>query len=479
VTPTSGLGRTLTGVATATLLISALWGCGSERGADDGSNSSSGNDAGHSASASGGSLNIGGSSLQGNEGDGVGDTCAGERVSAKPIPLDMFLMVDVSGSMLAPTESDPNTTKWQAVQRALESFFMDPDSSGIGVGLQFFPHRHPDAPASCTTHQACGDFGPCLLSICWNFEGVAPCASDADCGIFGPCITFGECELDRDYQCPVVGANCNAPPGVGALGECLPAAPSLCLSPTDCRPATYAAPVAPVAELPGAQASLLDAVAQALPKDENLTPTGAALDGAIQGARTHVAAHPDRQVVTVLATDGLPTQCEPLEIPDVAALARSAAGATPSIPTFVIGVIGPEEPDAPENLDAIALAGGTQTAFIIDTQANVAEQFGAALAEIRAARLACEFAIPEADGGRAVDYDRVNVEFTDGNGRHAVYYVESAAGCDSADGGWFYDTDPRVEAPSRIVACPVTCSAFADKTASSVEIKLGCRTVVK
>jgi len=58
--------------------------------------------------------------------------------------------------------------------------------------------------------------------------------------------------------------------------------------------------------------------------------------------------------------------------------------------------------------------------------------------------------------------------------------VTSAAGCDATNGGWYYDVEPSVGTPTKIIACPSTCSAFeAAPSGASVSIQLGCDTVIK
>jgi hypothetical protein len=214
------------------------------------------------------------------------------------------------------------------------------------------------------------------------------------------------------------------------------------------------------------------------------TPTAPALTGAIQQASTWAKAHPDHRVVTVLATDGIPTRCEPTDIDPVAAIAKAGASASPSISTFVIGVFGATDvtQGAPDNLNLIAQQGGTQAAFIVDTQQDVTMQFLKALDTIRGERLACEFKIPQPKSGTdTLDYNRVNIQFTSGAAKDLVFYVKNAAGCDAASGGWYYDVDPATGvAPTKIIACPSSCSSFqlAPKGAS-VGIALGCTTIVK
>ena len=162
-------------------------------------------------------------------------------------------------------------------------------------------------------------------------------------------------------------------------------------------------------------------------------------------------------------------------------IAATAFSGTPSIRTFVVGVFAPSETAAPGNLNAIAAAGGTQTAFIIDTTRNVTQQLIAALNQIRGSVLACEFSIPiPADGG-ALDFDKVNVQVTDMSGSSTpLYYVGNRAECDPATGGWYYDVDPTSGGtPTKIIVCDSTCNVFKQSVRMKVDVRLGCQTQVK
>lgn len=66
----------------------------------------------------------------GNPGDG---SCAASQTKAELVPLDMYIMLDKSGSM------GMGSGRWEAVTGALGTFLKQPESSGIGVGIQFFP----------------------------------------------------------------------------------------------------------------------------------------------------------------------------------------------------------------------------------------------------------------------------------------------------------------------------------------------------
>jgi len=420
--------------------------------------------------------------LAGSGGGGSLMDCAGDLIQAERIPLDMYVMLDVSGSMTEVTAGDDTVTKWDAVSSALSDFVKDPASSGMGMGLQVFPITHPDAPASCKSDADCDEFGPCFIKACWGYDlALVPCQTDAFCGRFGPCIEFGRCAQNAEFVCAAedIGLNCGTDPDTGkALGLCSALPSSTCLATADCRPASYAAPATPIGELPGAQAALVAAIDSAGPEDGGLTPTGPALQGAIDQASEWAQAHPERQVVAVLATDGLPTLCEPVEIADVALLAARGRGLTPGVSTFVIGVVGPDDTDAPANLDSIASSGGTNKAFIVDTAGDVQQQFRDALNKIRASGLSCELAVPSAQGGQALDYKQVNVTFDSGSGPADLLGVANAAAC-TDQGGWHYDVEPGQGTPKRIVACPTTCTQFQQTDMGSVQIKLGCETRVK
>jgi hypothetical protein len=470
----------------------AATGCGGgsssgENGSGASSSGASGPNgkAGNGSAASGPDLDpIGGANSGAPDPNDPINTCAGELIEAKYIPLDMYVMLDKSGSMLEPTEGDPNQTKWDAVSAALSGFVSDPESAGLGVGLQVFPQADPAAPTECTTDAQCTGFGQCLTRACWPLQAgiLSFCLEDAHCNILQTCVEYGECANDTNYvcnhevttQCSMGRGACNVPP-------------SICSVTDDCRPSIYATPAAPIAELPAAEAGLLAVLNGTEP--DGLTPSGPALQGAIAHASAWATDHPDHQVVVVLATDGLPTLYEQnmdcveitqqtyvREVDNVIALAAEGRAGMPSISTFVIGVFGPADLDAPAILNAMADAGGSNEAFIVDTQGDVGAQFRDALNQIRGARLACELAIPEPEAGKTLDFNQVNVTFDNGNGPATLFYVEEWSGCDPTTGGWYYDKAPSAGTPERIVVCPTTCEQFGQVEMGSVQIQLGCAT---
>lgn len=427
----------------------------------------------------------------GNEsGAGGGSiTCAGQVTRAEPVPLDLFLMLDTSASMLESTAA--GLSKWEAVRGALGSFFSDRGSAGLGISLQYFPLPKPGVPDFCTTDAECGPGGPCFTRVCRGSPDILPCVTDDDCGAgfesLGPCIPFGECTNDRDFLCQLdAGVPCGVEPrGLRDLGECVAPRPSFCMGRATCEVREYAVPAVPVVVLPDARARLAASIGAQFPIGD--TPTAPALQGALTHARSWARSHPERAVAIVLATDGLPTQCVGPEVTaveeavaEVSALAGEGWQGTPSIPSFVIGVFGPEDPLATvSNLNSIARAGNTERAFIVNTADDAAQQFLQALNAIRGARLNCELRIPEAEVGQTLDYSQVNVEFLDAGSRTKLFYVPTVDDCDPVLGGWTYDTDPKESTPTRILVCPESCSQSSGSENASIQIEIGCATIVR
>jgi hypothetical protein len=483
---------------------------GGATGASGGSSATSANGGGSSGtiSVSGGTSGTTGSA-------GEGTQCGGDEYEAMLVPLDLYVMLDSSGSMF---DTVGTATKWDAIGSALTSFINDPASAGIGIGLQFFPQHDPNVPTTCTTIAQCGtdnlclanfcknagpkfyvcdtdndciqngqSYGPCSpFSYCQSSGGATPCHNDQDCtGGRGDCVVYGNCSGNVDFTCPTQGSACTLTTGQ-SLGTCGPPVPQ-CQHTANCDPTVYATPAAEIAELPGAAANVSSVIAQKMPDGQ--TPTAPALEGAIDHARTWAQAHTGHTVAVLLATDGLPTECiadptnDPTGIDGVATTAQAGVSGTPSIETFVIGVFSQADNTqlmAGSNLDQIAMAGGSQSATIVGATGDVEQQFVDALDAIRGTRLPCNFQIPTPTSG-SFDQSQVNVVFTQGDSKQTLYYWPNAAACDANDGGWYYDNPT---APTTIIACPTSCTAFQSASADAssgakVSIELGCRTVVK
>lgn len=86
------------------------------------------------SSTSSGDDTIQTTSATGSSSSGEQEACATSSAEAKPIPVNMFVMFDKSGSM----DSDG---KWDDARDALVSFLQDPSSAGLRVALRFFPEK--------------------------------------------------------------------------------------------------------------------------------------------------------------------------------------------------------------------------------------------------------------------------------------------------------------------------------------------------
>jgi hypothetical protein len=129
-------------------------GCGSDSGGSAGAGGGAGAGAGTFVGAGTG----GGAGFVGSTGGGGASVtdggfvdpdaaCAAQRQDSRPMPTDIFIMLDKSISMNCPaadaacTQSNTPTppTRWTAVIDAITAFAAAPANVGIGIGLGIFP----------------------------------------------------------------------------------------------------------------------------------------------------------------------------------------------------------------------------------------------------------------------------------------------------------------------------------------------------
>ncbi|HEY0705928.1 MAG TPA: vWA domain-containing protein [Polyangia bacterium] len=413
-------------------------------------------------------------------------TCAGESFEAQTVPVDLLLVVDTSRSMLFPSGPMGTKLKWEAMAKSLMGFVRDPRSSGMGVGLSFFPVNK-----TCTTARDCpvveGPFGSSALClhrhVCWGPAGVTspglPCDAENigyPCPTGSTCQPVGTCSLSGS-DCPNIGQPCP-----GNEGTCT-AVSSTCLDAKEedtCAVTSYSRPVVPIAGLPGAEPMLLRSLADRYPMGG--TPLGPAVEGALAYLRPHATAHPGRRVLMVVATDGVPSGCSNRNtIAAIAEQLRVAQSATPGISTFLIGVFAPYEIAMAEpELNRLAVAGGTGKPFLLTATEDLPMKLQEALASIRGVALACEYKIPSSKTG-AIDFMKVNVRHSPGTqsatGRD-LPYVGRADRCDPARGGWYYDVEPAQGTPSLIRICEASCREFRADARGRVDLVFGCATQI-
>jgi hypothetical protein len=499
--------RSTVWLCAAALLAGCTAGTKATTGTAGTSGGTAGSSGGGTTGTGGSTTGTGGSGFDANFDFGSDHTgndgiCSSNSVSAEPVPLDLYVTVDISKSLNLTTSAGP--TKWDAVKTALNTFFADPKSMGLGAGLGFFPLIQPSlaTTATCTADTPCSTYGPCdrrktcvtpnktttvVVPLCVDNTS---CTMGQNCDLIQSCTDGSYCAADGTATCP---STCMAYAGY-------------CHGRDICDVSAYATPVVPIAALSGSatgQAMTLSTSLGAHTPD-GYTPTGPALKGAIQYAQQYATAHAGHKVAIVLVTDGLPlgftdyfdpntgiihygfprTECSPNDIPGIAALAAAAASpaaGNPAIPTFVIGVYSSAEgASIGTMLNQIATGGGTAPAVLIDTSnQDVATVLQTKLADIRTKAIACDYQIPTT----GVSFDKVNVTFTTGGSDVPVGHAGAAdgnmgAGCDSR-GGWYYDTDYKNDAgtPSKITVCPATCQMFQADLSGKVNIVLGCPTI--
>ena len=175
----------------------------------------------------------------------------------------------------------------------------------------------------------------------------------------------------------------------------------------------------------------------------------------------------------VLVTDGYPQDCDDDSIDSVASLVKTRADDTPA---YVIGVTNPPiegAPDVTTNLRAIARAGGTGDAHLIDTgnPARTASDFERTIEGIRSAAVACEVAIPSAPPGQSFDKQKVSVSYASGGTAKALAY---SAECKDGS-SWHYDD---ADQPREIVLCSDACSALQTEADVELSVDFGCEQVI-
>lgn len=296
---------------------------------------------------------------------GPPEECVNESVEAEPIPLDMYIMLDRSGSMAG--------SRWTNVKSAINTFVNEPSSAGVTIALDYF------------SGNTCPISEYSTPSVDW---GLLPANAGA--------IT--------------TSLNANSPSGN--------------------------------------------------------TPTGPALQGAINFATTRAnsPAGQGHKVIVVLATDGQPTVCTPIDVNLIGNIADAGFTATPSIQTFVIGV-GPSV----ANLNLIALRGGTPGAYMVD---GGSAQFLAAMQDIRNQSLGCEYTVPANPSTGNIDPDATEVSIKFGSGGTPTNLTQYADQASCAGGDGFYFDNPHD--PSILYLCPDTCTTVQGDSNWIVDLTFLC-----
>lgn len=119
-------------------LAAAWWGCDAAPATTataTSAASSTGQGVSSTSSGSGGSGGIDVADGGGGSGGDDGGACSSTSAEAHPVELDIIFVIDRSGSLYGP--------KWVGTSAALTTFFTDPASANIGVGMLYFPNEKP------------------------------------------------------------------------------------------------------------------------------------------------------------------------------------------------------------------------------------------------------------------------------------------------------------------------------------------------
>jgi hypothetical protein len=331
--------------------------------------------------------------------------CAATSADGQPVQVDLFFMVDITGSMNCKVPQDDTlcdqnpgvgfypVSRYTVVSSALKSFIADPNNADLGMGIGFFP----------------------------------------------------------------AGSTGGGRGGGGRNNQ-------------SCTAATYAVPNVEIGPL--ANTSMMLTAAVDAQKPNGSTPTVPSLQGALEHATAWAMAHPTHRVAVVYATDGEPEGCDTMNtVANAATIAGAAFAATPSIPTYVLGV-GPDL----MNLNQIAAAGSNNTtqAFLVDATADAAAQLSKALAAIRTTvALGCTYTIPPAPAGQVFQPGLVRVEYTDSKGM-VSNVLQDPPMTDCAHGqGWQYSPDM-----TQINLCGPQCDAVKADQGGKLKVQFGCATIV-
>ncbi len=249
--------------------------------------------------------------------------CQGGKCTACTV-ADIYIEMDTTGSMADDSAGGTTTpTRLDYVKSGINTFLGQAANAGMGIGIGFFPVEISPVPSSCTT--------------------------DAECG--------------------------------GAASSCFF---NVCYATDQCSVTPYTTPTIDIAAMPGVASSITAQVNAQV--SGGGTPL-AVLSGALTFAKSHAQANPTHKTAVVLIADGLPNECTGFTTTpaDYTTTANAYATGSPPIKTYVIGVGNTANAQTPAEWNQVASAGGTGTAYIANTAANVAT----ALASIRSAFKTC------------------------------------------------------------------------------------------
>lgn len=244
-----------------------------------------------------------------------------------------------------------------------------------------------------------------------------------------------------------------------------------------CVESAYTTPDVPFTALPSAVfGAAIDAIE---PRSSDDWRGGTPTKWVMRGTRTLIeqtrAERPGSYAI-VLVTDGYPQGCDEADDSVEAVVTEAQAALATGVRTYVIGVANPPVSGAPDtvtDLHAIAAAGATEQAFLIDTGTPTAtvDAFSAAVQAIREASASCTVAIPSAPEGATFDKQKVAVLVRSGAQTTPFSYDASC----TLSNAWHYD-DPAN--PQQIVLCEQSCEQIKLNAQAMLQVQFACETLI-
>ena len=192
------------------------------------------------------------------------------------------------------------------------------------------------------------------------------------------------------------------------------------------------------------------------------TPGLVALKGAESWASSYTKTHPNEQQVVIFVTDGYPNTCGGSHGPFVTA-AKDAYD-NYGVLTYGIGIVGAST----SLLNKVAAAGGTTKGMFIDSNNQIEQKLIQAMQKIKGDTVSCDFILPKSN----VKYDPEDAEvtYTPSKGGSPIPIAE-VAGAGSCGKGWYFDDKNN---PTKIILCPLTCTAVQNDPEAEIDISFGC-----
>jgi hypothetical protein len=351
-------------------------------------------------------------------GNGGGmDACAVTTATANQTPLDIYFLLDRSGSMAY-------NNAWTDEVQALQTFIDDYRSNGIGVGLGYMPQVDecdvaayiPDVPIAPLPGPNGSQQGALITSLSNNqpFGGTP-----VTVGLEGAVAAAkANQKAHPDHTTVIVFSN----NGVTLNG---------------CE-------VVPDGGLTNSTANAISVIAAANASDPPLRTFVIGIAGltAWGGGQTIGMLIPPATRENDYAMAGGTGTAILIGGIDGGLLDGSPDGA---------GVINPDAAPAVVNIEGALI-----------------QAFGA----IRTQALPCEYSIPQADAG-TINFSDVNVTFAPSTGPSQQFYgVSSASACQSNTNDWYYDSTM-----THIELCPNACATVKAATIGKVNVDYGCLTI--